>query len=558
MNKRKLLRNKIIKQYDADIWGFFFKKQIRREYLFKKLGYLFFLESIRKNILKNPRKYNMRKWLWALIPRKVILPIQREYRKRYDYLARVRRRKKKIKLQLLREKRLKRLKERTKRKLEGLETDLDKIQEKRDAKAEELTLKWELSLKKKIRNNNKWLGLFWKKFNYFFKIKAPKYEINHYKRGCLHFLAFAFVKLRFYHLKSADKKIKKIHNFFYLKYNKDNSEEETLYNRKFDLVALEKLVKKNPKNVTLRKLYHYYKTIDVKNEEVFKLLKFPYFFDKTEYRLSFFFSKKLYKIFKKLQKKYILNKYYLKNNLTNNFNLNNRKLKYFMNNSIYLKKFQNIDFILKKKLKKLRDIVIYYSLSKRKREKIFTLDLIPITTLKRKKKQINSLYKTRMLKAWKLRKFYGNLTHHELKRLCFKAYKYKGDVLKKFLWLLESRIDIILYRVGIVTSIFEARQFINHKNIKVNNIIVDKRSYNLLPNDYLTLNLDQVDLKLLKKKIKNRFITHNILFQIPPYLEVNFVFFSVIFLYDILKISNISYNFKIKGKDLNWLLHYYY
>ena len=42
MNKRKILKYKICKRYEEDIWGIFFRKQQRRDFLLKNLGFTIF------------------------------------------------------------------------------------------------------------------------------------------------------------------------------------------------------------------------------------------------------------------------------------------------------------------------------------------------------------------------------------------------------------------------------------------------------------------------------------------------------------------------------------
>ena len=44
----------------------------------------------------------------------------------------------------------------------------------------------------------------------------------------------------------------------------------------------------------------------------------------------------------------------------------------------------------------------------------------------------------------------------------------KGNTEKNFLGLLESRLDVIVYRLNFAPTIFAARQIVNHKHIKVN------------------------------------------------------------------------------------------
>jgi hypothetical protein len=55
-----------------------------------------------------------------------------------------------------------------------------------------------------------------------------------------------------------------------------------------------------------------------------------------------------------------------------------------------------------------------------------------------------------------------------------------------------------------------------------------------------------------------RINNENILFRPPVYLEVNYKYYLVSFLYDVINVNNIPYNFNIKGNDLNTILYYYY
>lgn len=148
------------------------------------------------------------------------------------------------------------------------------------------------------------------------------------------------------------------------------------------------------------------------------------------------------------------------------------------------------------------------------------------------------------------------MTNYELRSICYKAYQLHGDVLYQFITLLECRIDTLLYRTGLVTSIFEARQLINHNNVLVNNIGINKRSFVLRFNDFLSLTF-----KFLVKnqnRLHRRLWTTGITITPPAYLDVNYKIYQVRFLFDILKVNQIPFNFKLRGTDLNNLLYYYY
>jgi small subunit ribosomal protein S4 len=53
--------------------------------------------------------------------------------------------------------------------------------------------------------------------------------------------------------------------------------------------------------------------------------------------------------------------------------------------------------------------------------------------------------------------------------------------------LLETRLDSVIYLLGLAKSRAAARQFVNHGHIRVNNHKVDIVSYNVLPGDVIEI-----------------------------------------------------------------------
>ena len=51
--------------------------------------------------------------------------------------------------------------------------------------------------------------------------------------------------------------------------------------------------------------------------------------------------------------------------------------------------------------------------------------------------------------------------------------------------LLESRLDINLVRLKLVKTIFQAKQLINHKKVKVNHKIINKPNFLLKKGDII-------------------------------------------------------------------------
>ena len=95
-------------------------------------------------------------------------------------------------------------------------------------------------------------------------------------------------------------------------------------------------------------------------------------------------------------------------------------------------------------------------------------------------------YGTQLLEKQRLRAYYG-VMERQFKSYVQKAFKSKdvsGDVL---LFTLESRLDNLVYRMGIASSIRQARQMVNHGHILVNGQKVDIPSYLVQVGDKITL-----------------------------------------------------------------------
>ena len=58
---------------------------------------------------------------------------------------------------------------------------------------------------------------------------------------------------------------------------------------------------------------------------------------------------------------------------------------------------------------------------------------------------------------------------------------------KNFVITLESRLDINILRLRLARTIFQSKQLINHKKIKVNNKIVSKPNFLLNKGDVINI-----------------------------------------------------------------------
>nr|QHE65042.1 ribosomal protein S4 [Coffea benghalensis] len=111
-----------------------------------------------------------------------------------------------------------------------------------------------------------------------------------------------------------------------------------------------------------------------------------------------------------------------------------------------------------------------------------------------------SQYRIRLEEKQKLRFHYG-LTERQLLKYVRIAGKAKGSTGQVLLQLLEMRLDNILFRLGMASTIPAARQLVNHRHILVNGRIVDIPSYRCKPQDIITGKDEQKSRALIQKSL---------------------------------------------------------
>nr|YP_009182991.1 ribosomal protein S4 [Plantago maritima]ALJ78252.1 ribosomal protein S4 [Plantago maritima]QWL15776.1 ribosomal protein S4 [Plantago alpina] len=108
-----------------------------------------------------------------------------------------------------------------------------------------------------------------------------------------------------------------------------------------------------------------------------------------------------------------------------------------------------------------------------------------------------SQYRIRLEEKQKLRFHYG-LTERQLLKYVRIAGKAKGSTGQVLLQLLEMRLDNILFRLGMASTIPAARQLVTHRHILVNGRIVDIPSYRCKPLDLITAKDEQKSRTLIQ------------------------------------------------------------
>ncbi|MDI4646465.1 30S ribosomal protein S4 [Cohnella hashimotonis] len=122
-------------------------------------------------------------------------------------------------------------------------------------------------------------------------------------------------------------------------------------------------------------------------------------------------------------------------------------------------------------------------------------------------------YGQQLLEKQKLRHMYG-LNEKQFRNLFDRASKLKGKSGENFMFLLESRLDNLVYRLGWSNSRAGARQLVSHGHVTVNGKKVDIASYTVQVGDLIGLRERSRGLKAIKEASDSRH-------HIAGYLDFN-------------------------------------
>ena len=112
-----------------------------------------------------------------------------------------------------------------------------------------------------------------------------------------------------------------------------------------------------------------------------------------------------------------------------------------------------------------------------------------------------SEYGVQLQEKQKVRYMYG-LNEKQFKKTFVRASKMKGITGENLLKLLESRLDNIVYRMGLAKTRRAARQIVNHGHITVNGIKVDIPSYTVKPGDIIAVKEQSINHPAIKEALE--------------------------------------------------------
>ena len=122
-----------------------------------------------------------------------------------------------------------------------------------------------------------------------------------------------------------------------------------------------------------------------------------------------------------------------------------------------------------------------------------------------------SEYKIQLDEKQKLRFTYG-MNEKQFKRLFKRAQNMTGVTGENFLKLLESRLDNLVFRMGMSNTRRGSRQLVNHGHILVNGKKVDIPSYEVKPGDVISVREKSLEHPAIKNALEAKRST-------PAYVE---------------------------------------
>ena len=125
-------------------------------------------------------------------------------------------------------------------------------------------------------------------------------------------------------------------------------------------------------------------------------------------------------------------------------------------------------------------------------------------------------YGTQLRAKQQLRGYYGNINEKQFRRIYAEAVLARGDTSEQLIGLLERRLDIVIYRMLFVPTVFAARQIISHGHVMVNGRRVNIPSYRLREGDAVEVRQKSKQHPVVLEAIQTPER------DVPDYMEVDF------------------------------------
>jgi len=124
-------------------------------------------------------------------------------------------------------------------------------------------------------------------------------------------------------------------------------------------------------------------------------------------------------------------------------------------------------------------------------------------------------YGNQLVAKQKMKFYYGNMNERQFRNVYRKAIKKRGNTTENLVGLLERRLDTVIYRAKFATTVFSARQIINHGHIKINGKKVNIPSFLVSEKDTIEIRDKSKELTMIVGAIvsKER--------DIPEYIQMD-------------------------------------
>jgi len=129
------------------------------------------------------------------------------------------------------------------------------------------------------------------------------------------------------------------------------------------------------------------------------------------------------------------------------------------------------------------------------------------------KRKKTSDYGTQLREKQKLKGYYGNITERQFRKIYTEALRRRGDTGENLIGILESRLDTVVYRMGLVRSVFAARQFVSHGHVRVNGKKANIPSFQVKEGDTVEIR------EKSKQNVKVLEMLQNPERSVPEYIE---------------------------------------
>ena len=124
-------------------------------------------------------------------------------------------------------------------------------------------------------------------------------------------------------------------------------------------------------------------------------------------------------------------------------------------------------------------------------------------------------YGTQLEAKQKMKFYYGNMNERQFRNVYRKARQKKGNTSENLVGFLERRLDTVAFRAKFATTVFSARQLINHGHIKVNGRKVNIPSFLVKTEDTIEIRDKSKDIVTIVGAIlsKER--------EVPDYIQMD-------------------------------------